>query len=118
MNAFIDGVRLLDEVEGEGTAERWTNMCAANGGIVLCTPWLYFIGFPKRGDERCLYVSYLYGTGKAVADFSVYILDTGLFDRVEFRKNFLKGDSAEGPFMYDGKFVRRLARILSRKEEV
>ena len=113
MNAFVDGVRLLDEVEGEGTAERWVNMCAANGGIVLCTPWLFFIGFPKRDDERCLYVSYLFGDGKAVADFSVYILDTGLFDRVEFRKNFLKSARAEGPFLYDARFVRKLAKLMA-----
>lgn len=117
-NATRDGARLLDEVEGEGEAERWMNMCLGNGGVVCATPWLFFLGFPKRDEPDVLYVSYLYGSRASVADFSMSVLRTGRFQYVEFRKNFLKGDGAEGPYRYDRRFVERLWRMTHGKEGV
>lgn len=114
-NATRDGARLLDEVEGDGEAERWTNMCLGNGGIVCATPWLFFLGYPLRDEPHVLYVPYLYGDRRAVADFSMSILRLGTFTHVEFRKNFLKGDAAEGPWRYDRRFVERLWRLTNRK---
>lgn len=112
VNATIEGLRLLEEVEGVGEASGWLTMCIANGGVVCATPWLLFMGFPKTGEESTLYVSYLYGTARSVADFSKLILDTGRFTHVEFRKNFLKtGDSAEKPCRFDGRFVEKLWRL-------
>lgn len=112
VNATIEGLRLLEEVEGVGEASDWLTMCIANGGVVCATPWLLFMGFPKTGEESTLYVSYLYGTARSVADFSKLILDTGRFTHVEFRKNFLKsGDSAEKPCRFDGRFVEKLWRL-------
>ena len=112
VNATIEGLRLLEEVEGVGEASDWLTMCIANGGVVCATPWLLFMGFPKTGEESTLYVSYLYGTARSVADFSKLILDTGRFTPVEFRKNFLKtGDSAEKPCRFDGRFVEKLWRL-------
>lgn len=116
-DATRDGSLLLDKVEGEGTAERWANFTVAQGGIFLATPWLLFMGHAKEDDERTLYVSYLYGDMRAVADFSKLILDTGRFDYVEFRKNFLKGAQAEGPWVYDRRFVERLHRLAHREEQ-
>ena len=112
VNATIEGLRLLEEVEGVGEASDWLTMCIANGGVVCATPWLLFMGFPKTGEESTLYVIYLYGTARSVADFSKLILDTGRFTHVEFRKNFLKtGDSAEKPCRFDGRFVEKLWRL-------
>ena len=112
VNATIEGLRLLEEVEGVGEASDWLTMCIANGGVVCATPWLLFMGFPKTDEESTLYVSYLYGTARSVADFSKLILDTGRFTHVEFRKNFLKtGDSAEEPCRFDGRFVEKLWRL-------
>lgn len=111
VNATMEGLRLLEEVEGTGEASAWMTMCIANGGVCCATPWLLFMGFPKEGEETTLYVSYLYGDRRAVADFSKLILDTGRFTHVEFRKNFLKGDGAEGPYRYDRRFVERLWRM-------
>lgn len=112
VNATVEGLRLLEEVEGVGEASDWLTMCIANGGVVCATPWLLFMGFPKTGEETTLYVSYLYGTARSVADFSKLILDTGRFTHVEFRKNFLKsGENAEKPLRFDRRFVERLWRL-------
>lgn len=112
VNATVEGLRLLEEVEGVGEASDWLTMCIANGGVVCATPWLLFMGFPKTGEESTLYVSYLYGTARSVADFSKLILDTGRFTHVEFRKNFLKsGVNAEKPLRFDRRFVERLWRL-------
>lgn len=112
VNATVEGLRLLEEVEGVGEASDWLTMCIANGGVVSATPWLLFMGFPKTGEETTLYVSYLYGTARSVADFSKLILDTGRFTHVEFRKNFLKsGVNAEKPLRFDRRFVERLWRL-------
>lgn len=116
-NATQDGARLLDSVMGEGEAEVWTNLCMGNGGVVCCTPWLFFLGYPKEEDERCLYVAFLYGDLQAVAEFSMNILNSGQFDRVEFRKSFTKrGEAAERPLVYDRRLVERMYRMAQRKK--
>lgn len=117
-HATRDGARLLDEVEGEGEAERWMNMCLGNAGVVVATPWLFLLGFPKRDEPDVLYVSYLYGTRAAVAEFGLQVKRSGQFRFVEFRKNFLKGERAEGPFRYGMDFLERLwSREHSSKQQ-
>lgn len=116
-NATRDGARLLDEVEGEGEAEVWMNMVLDLGGICVCSPWCFFLAYPKEGEPRTLYVPYLYGRLAQVAAVSRLCLDSGDFDRVEFRKNFLKGDAAEGPWVYDARrFVERMERLVRIQE--
>lgn len=115
-NATKDGACLLDEVMGEGQAETWLNLNLMNGGVSVCTPWVFLLAYPKREDARTLYVAYLYGDRRSVADVSKWILETGLFERVEFRKNFLKSSRAEGPWVYDRRLVERLVRMSRKKE--
>ncbi len=121
-HATRDGARLLDEVEGAGEAEVWMNLVLDMGGVCVCSPWVLFMAYPKEGEPRTLYVPYLYGRLREIAAVSRLCLDSGDYDLVEFRKNFLKGDAAEGPWVYDARRIvermERMARLQERRKAV
>lgn len=111
-NATIDGARLLDEVEGEGTAERWLNLCLAQGGVVFSMPWVLILAYPNPEDERELYVAYAYGDMAGLADAARMAYDSGRFERLSFRRGFGSGRDEVERRVYD------FAVILGRMERL
>ena len=114
-NALIDGARLLDEVEGEGTAENWLNMCIVQGGVVFTTPWVLVLAYPKPEVERELYVAYAYGDIAGLASAARMAYDSGRFDRLSFRRGFGSGRVEAERRVYDfAEFMNRMERLARR----
>ena len=108
-DATRDGARLLDEVEGTGTAEAWLNLCISQGGVVVATPWVFFLAYPQPEDARELYVAYAYGDLRSVGAVGRLCLESGRFDRMAFRRGFGKADEEEAR-------VYNLAELVERTE--
>ena len=116
-NATIDGAHLLDEVEGEGTAERWLNLCLAQGGVVFAMPWVLVMAYPKPEDARELYVAYAYGDMAGLAGAARMAYGTGRFERLSFRRGFGSGRDEEERRVYDfAAFLGRMERLAGRME--
>ena len=112
MNAVHDGARLLDEVEGTGTSEVWTNMCLEQGGLVFALPWIFLLAYPHPEDERELYVAYTYGDVASLARVSRLVYETGRFERLSFRRGFRSERPEEERRVYDFRlFTERLERM-------
>ena len=115
MNATIEGARLLDEVEGEGTAERWLNLCLAQGGVVFAMPWVLILAYPRPEDERELYVAYAYGDMAGLACAARMAYDSGRFDWLSFRRGFGSGRDEEERRVYGfAEFLGRMERLAGR----
>lgn len=115
-NAVQDGARLLDEVEGAGTAEVWTNLCLSQGGEVLATPALFLLGYPSPEDSSTLYVAYAYGDVRSLAGAARFL--HGRYKRISFRRGFgVELDEVQAPHVYDyDELMHRLERMAARYE--
>ncbi|MBR5888898.1 MAG: hypothetical protein IKY92_02510 [Akkermansia sp.] len=114
-NAVIDGARLLDEVEGEGIAETWLNLCLSQGGWVVAMPWVFIMAYPRPEDERELYVAYAYGDLSGLAWAARMTFASGSFDRLSFRRGFGSGQEEEERRVYDyAEFMNRMERLARR----
>lgn len=114
-NATIDGALLLDEVEGAGTAEAWLNLCISQGGVVLATPWVFFLAYPQPDAERELYVAYAYGDLRSVGAAGRMCLESGRFDKMSFRRGFGSGRDEEERRVYNlAELVERTERLAQR----
>lgn len=112
MNALHEGARLLDEVEGSGTSEVWMNLCLAQGGVVMASPWIFLLAYPHPEDERELYVAYVYGNVASLAMAARMVYGTGRFERLGFRRGFRAEAPEEERRVYDFRlFAERLARL-------
>lgn len=112
MNAVHEGARLLDEVEGAGTSEVWTNMCLEQGGVVIATPWIFLLGYPHPEDEQELYVAYVYGDLALLARLARLGVGLGRFERLSFRRGFRSERPEEERRVYDFRlFTERLERM-------
>lgn len=111
-NATVDGAALLDKVEGEGASERWVNMTLAGGGVVVCSPFLFFIAHDDEEEDGVIFVSYAYGDKRAVGEFALSLLHTGRWHYVAFRRNLEReGEGAQRKRHYD---AERLVHLLNR----
>lgn len=114
-NATRDGSLLLDEVEGDGTAEAWMNMCLAQGGVVFAMPWVLVLAYPYPEEARELYVAYAYGDLSGLASAARMVYDSGRFERLSFRRGFGSGRVEAERRVYDyAEFVNRMERLARR----